>query len=46
MAIVKDEWLLENGFLTPTMKIKRVTIEKVYGQLADGWYNEEKSVVW
>ena len=46
LAIVKDDWLPENGFLTPTQKIKRATIEDTYGPLVDGWYGEKKKVVW
>ncbi|MBI2892754.1 MAG: AMP-binding protein [Deltaproteobacteria bacterium] len=45
-AVVKEPWLIENGFLTPTLKIKRAVIEKRYTPLADGWYAGKKPVVW
>lgn len=46
VAIVKDEWLPENGFLTPTQKIKRGTIEGEYEKYVEGWYGEKKKVIW
>ena len=46
LALVRDEWLPENGFLTPTMKLKRARLEETYGPLADGWYAENKPIVW
>jgi len=46
LALVKDEWLPENGFLTPTMKLKRSRLEETYGPLANGWYAENKPIVW
>lgn len=46
LVIVKDEWLPENGFLTPTQKIKRATIEDTYQPMIDGWYGEKKKVIW
>ena len=46
IVIVNDEWLPENGFLTPTQKIKRATIEDAYGKHTDGWYAEKKKVIW
>ncbi|MEM7137638.1 MAG: AMP-binding protein [Myxococcota bacterium] len=46
LAVVKEPWLIENGFLTPTMKIKRSTIEDTYGPKIEGWYGEGKRVVW
>lgn len=45
-TIVKDEWQIENNFLTPTMKIKRAAIEDAYGQQADGWYAKKQRVIW
>ena len=46
LVIVKDDWLPENGFLTPTQKIKRNTIEDIYDPKVDGWYAEKKKVIW
>ena len=46
LVMVKDEWLPENGFLTPTMKLKRSRLEETYGPLADVWYAENKPIVW
>ncbi len=46
VAVIKDEWMPENGFLTPTLKIKRAKLEEIYGPKADGWYSERKPVVW
>lgn len=46
LAVVKDEWLPENGFLTPTQKIVRNKIETAYKPEWDGWYASKKKVVW
>lgn len=46
VAVVKEPWLIENGFLTPTMKIKRGTIEDTYGPKSEEWYGAGKRVVW
>lgn len=46
LAIVKDEWLIENGYLTPTMKIKRNVLEDHYAPLLDGWYASGQAIVW
>jgi long-subunit acyl-CoA synthetase (AMP-forming) len=46
LAVARDEWLPENGFLTPTMKLKRTRLEKTYGEFADAWYAAKKPVVW
>ena len=46
MVIVKDQWLIENDFLTPTMKIKRNVIEDVYKPLQDKWYAGKQKILW
>jgi long-subunit acyl-CoA synthetase (AMP-forming) len=46
IAIVSDDWSIANGFLTPTMKIKRQAIEDATKDRVEGWYNENKKVFW
>src|SRR5690606_3467108 len=46
VAVVKDTWAVENGFLTPTMKVKRAAIEAAYGGVTDSWYARNEPVVW
>jgi long-chain acyl-CoA synthetase len=46
LAVVSDTWQIENGFLTPTMKIKRAVIEESYGPQVDEWYERKQRVVW
>jgi long-chain acyl-CoA synthetase len=45
-CVVKDEWLAENGFLTPSLKIKRNKVEDAYAPQVDGWYAQRRKVVW
>ena len=46
IAVAKDVWSSENGFLTPTMKIKRQVLDATYAPLADHWYETDQPVVW
>ena len=46
LVVVKDPWVIENGFLTPTMKIKRSKIEDTYGPMSEAWYAAGKRIVW
>lgn len=46
LAVVADQWTVENGFITPTLKIKRNTIEEVYGPSFEQWLKQKKPVVW
>jgi len=46
LVVAREPWSIENGCLTPTMKIKRSRIEaSVAGQL-DAWYANPAPVVW
>lgn len=45
VVVVKDEWLPENGFLTPTQKIKRNKIEETYSSHNEEWYGSKKKVI-
>jgi len=46
LVIVKDEWSVENGILTPTLKIKRNLIDKRYLEKAASWYEMEDTIIW
>ena len=46
LAIVKEPWLIENGLLTPTMKIKRSVIEERYEPKTETWYGARQTVIW
>lgn len=47
MIVVKREpWSVENGFLTPTMKVRRGRIEKAMEPHVAGWYAMGRRVHW
>ncbi len=46
VAVTTEEWTIENGMLTPTLKLKRRAVEERYGGLVEGWYDESRPVVW
>jgi long-chain acyl-CoA synthetase len=46
IVVVREAWQIENGFLTPTMKIKRSSLEAAYGTKAGGWYSMKQKVIW
>lgn len=46
VVVVNDEWSIENGFLTPTLKLKRDVVENAYQAMVDGWYAMKKPVIW
>ncbi len=45
-AVVPEQWTVEAGFITPTMKIKRPMIESRYGVHFDQWAAARRAVVW
>ncbi len=46
MIIVQEDWTIENECLTPTMKIKRPSIEKKYQQKFEPWYASPEIVIY
>jgi len=44
IIVLKDEWTIENGLLTPTMKIKRSEIEKQFAKYLDMKFKD--SIIW
>jgi len=46
LAVVTEQWTVENGFITPTLKVKRPAIECSYARYFDTWIRQKKPVVW
>ncbi len=46
IVVAEHPWTIENGCLTPTMKIKRARIEQVVGPHVEQWYAEGRKVIW
>lgn len=46
IVVAKEPWVIDNGFLTPTMKIKRAKIEAAMAGKVDGWYSTPGPVIW
>lgn len=44
--VLRENWTIENGFLTPSLKIKRNEIEAIYLKRYQEWYYSGKPVVW
>jgi long-chain acyl-CoA synthetase len=46
IAIADGPWTVGNGFMTPTLKIKRTVLENRYQSLVDNWERTNCPVVW
>lgn len=46
VVIVQEDWTIENECLTPTMKIKRPSIEKKYQANFELWYTSEAVIIY
>lgn len=46
LVLVKDAWSVDNGFLTPTLKIKRNVVEGAYGPRFAEWQAHHDAVLW
>ncbi|EGQ7951360.1 AMP-binding protein [Vibrio vulnificus] len=45
VLMIKDPWSIDNGILTPTLKIKRHALEQKYHEVGQNW-PKDKLVVW
>jgi long-chain acyl-CoA synthetase len=44
--IMKEDWTQENGLLTPSLKLKRNELEKIYLAKYSFWYARDEVVIW
>jgi len=46
LVVISEPWTVDNGFITPTFKVKRNRIEEVYGAMFEHWEGARRPVVW
>jgi long-chain acyl-CoA synthetase len=46
VIILKYDWTVENGLMTPTLKVKRNELEKIYLPTYPRWYAMNQLVIW
>lgn len=46
IVVINEEWNVDNGLLTPTLKIKRNKMNERYEGRYEAWYNAEGSILW
>lgn len=46
LVVIGDAWRIENGFMTPTLKIKRSVVEATYREQCELWSVSGQPVVW
>ena len=42
---MKEDWNVDNGLTTPTMKVKRNSIEKIHKEFYTSWFEMEDKVI-
>lgn len=46
LVVLQAEWTIENKLLTPTMKVKRNSVEKMHKAHYEVWYDKVEKVIW
>jgi long-chain acyl-CoA synthetase len=46
LVVVTEPWSVDNGFITPTFKVKRNRVEEVYGPHYETWSGGRRKVIW
>lgn len=46
LVLVTEPWTVDNGFITPTFKVKRNRIEEVYAPRFESWVGARRAVIW
>jgi long-chain acyl-CoA synthetase len=45
IILLKEEWTIDNGILTPTLKIKRKSVDQQYQENYENWQTQPEPVL-
>jgi len=45
VIIMKEDWTVENGLITPTLKVKRNQVEKIHMPMYKSWFDSKEKVI-
>jgi len=45
-VVMKEDWTVENGLMTPTLKIKRTQVEKIHMHMYRQWFDDEERILY
>ncbi|NHF59460.1 AMP-binding protein [Flavobacteriaceae bacterium TP-CH-4] len=45
IVVMKEDWNVENGLITPTLKVKRDSIEKLHRPYYKSWFDRKEKVI-
>ena len=45
IVVMKEDWSIDNGLLTPTLKVKRNQVEKIHQGYYKSWFNSKETVI-
>ncbi|MFY0653066.1 MAG: AMP-binding protein [Cyclobacteriaceae bacterium] len=45
VVVMSEEWSIDNGLLTPTLKVKRNSVEKIHMPMYKAWFDSEEKVI-
>ncbi|MDG2397517.1 MAG: AMP-binding protein [Flavobacteriaceae bacterium] len=46
IILLDNEWTVESGLVTPTLKIKRSVVDKTYSANYLNWHNDNDTIIW
>lgn len=46
IVVMKENWTIDNGLLTPTLKVKRNQVEKIHQPFYPEWFHRSELIVW
>jgi long-chain acyl-CoA synthetase len=45
-VIMKEDWTIENGLMTPSLKVKRSQVEKIHMHMYRQWFDSDEKVLY